>query len=604
MNQLLQHFKTLTTHPKNAQELKGLIVRLALRGNLTKNWRLTNPNVSDVSQLIKDIQTEKNDLIERRKLRPNKSKEIKVTLEMKYKIPETWKWFNLSEVAFFQEGPGIRKWQFRETGVKLLNVQNIVGDALVLDNTDKHVDTDEFLEKYQHFQVEEGDLLFASSGGSWGKSAWFKDPGYKVMLNTSMVRLCFYSKDWFQDYLKTFISSEFFKDQMRHQLVGIQPNFGSTHLNRVYIPIPPLEEQKAIVEVVNQLFVEIEELEQQTKARIQLKQDYVTSALQQLANGDTAKEWTSIQAKFSTFFTEKSAIKQLRESILQLAVQGKLTTHWRTVNPDTEDASVLLERIKAEKEALIKTKTIKKEKLLPAITEDEIPYDLPEGWVWCKLGTVTDIIAGASFKSGDFNSKGGTKCIKITNAGVREFVESKDYLPGDFDEKYPNYLIKEGDLVLALTRPYIKAGLKISTCPPSYNNSLLNQRVAAIRSMTDSIYHPYIFSFIQSPEVLSYYKEKFDGKSQQPNMKMGDITDLVIALPPTAEQKAIVEKVNTLMALCDKLEKEIKVNTTQVEQLMQSCLKEVLEDKPKSRYEQDLENIRMSLAAEGEKEYK
>ena len=205
------------------------------------------------------------------------------------------------------------------------------------------------------------------------------------------------------------------------------------------------------------------------------------------------------------------------------------------------------------------------------------PYELPEGWVWCRMGTVTDIIAGASFKSGDFNETGGAKCIKITNAGVREFKETNDFLPENFQTKYPNYLIKEGDLVLALTRPYIKDGLKISICPGSYHKSLLNQRVASIRSITDNVYHPYIFTFIQSPKVLNHYKSMFDGKSQQPNMKMGDITELLISIPPLEEQIAIVEKANSLMILCDELEQQVDNSQSQIEQLMQSCLKEVFE---------------------------
>ena len=576
--QLLEHFNELSLHPKNAKKLKELIVRLALRGDLTEYWRSENPNVIVASEQIKLIKKEREELLNERKVKLKKICEMPSTIKMMYKLPITWQWQNLQEVVFFQEGPGIRNWQFRDQGIKLLNVQNIVGDSLVLNNTNKYVEKEEFEQTYSHFQVEEGDLLFASSGGSWGKSAWFKDEGYPVMLNTSMIRLRFFSSKWFPDYLKSFISSEFFKDQMREQLVGIQPNFGSTHLSRVYIPIPPLEEQKAIVEVVNKLFAEVDQLESLTKERITLKEDFVTSALKQLSTRDTSTEWAFLKEHFSTFFTEKSNIKKLRESILQLAVQGKLTSDWRRLNPETEHASLLLARIRKEKEQLVKEKKIKKENPLPKISHEEIPYELPEGWVWCRLGEITDIIAGASFKSGDFNESGGAKCVKITNAGVREFVETNDYLPENFQKKYPNYLIKKGDLILALTRPYIKDGLKISVCPLSYHNSLLNQRVAAIRSMTEEIHQPYIFSFIQSPKVLNHYKSMFDNKSQQPNMKMGDITELLISLPPLEEQKAIIEKVNSLMDLCDELVATIEISKTTQEKWMESSLREVFEN--------------------------
>lgn len=157
---------------------------------------------------------------------------------MQYDLPDSWRWFRLSEVAFFQEGPGIRNWQFRTEGVKLLNVQNIVDGQLELDNSDRYISNEEFASTYQHFAVEEGDILFASSGTSWGKVAWFEDPGYTVMLNTSMVRLKFYSQRCFDAFLLLFLRTEFFRTQMQIQLVGIQPNFGSAHRGRVYIPVP------------------------------------------------------------------------------------------------------------------------------------------------------------------------------------------------------------------------------------------------------------------------------------------------------------------------------------------------------------------------------
>ncbi|TYB74055.1 restriction endonuclease subunit S [Bizionia myxarmorum] len=276
--------------------------------------------------------------------------------------------------------------------------------------------------------------------------------------------------------------------------------------------------------------------------------------------------------------------KELKGLILQLAIQGKLTANWRAENKDIEPASELLKRIQKEKEQLVKEKKIKKGNVFSELSYDDIPYTISEKWIWCKVGDITDIIAGASFKSGDFNKTGGVKCIKITNAGVRDFVETNDYLPEGFNELYTNYLIKEGDLILALTRPYIKDGLKISTCPPSYNNSLLNQRVASIRSMSSYVFHPYIFSFIQSPMVLKLYKSKFDGKSQQPNMKMGDIIDLVISLPPLEEQKEIVKVVETLFKEVEQLEQLTVARIGLKEDFLTSALNQLTTNNAKQEW--------------------
>ncbi len=243
-------------------DLSKTILTLAVQGKLVPQDPDDEPAIMDLDE----IEAEKAALIETRKLRPNLVTEISQTKVLQYEVPDSWRWFRLGDVAFFQEGPGIRNWQFRTEGIKLLNVQNIVDGKLVLENTDRHISAEEFESTYRHFAVETGDILFASSGASWGKTAWFEDPGYTVMLNTSMVRLKFYSKLCDDAFLLLFLRTNFFKTQMEIQLVGIQPNFGSTHLGRVYIPLPPLAEQRRIIAKVNQLMALVDELEAQVAA--------------------------------------------------------------------------------------------------------------------------------------------------------------------------------------------------------------------------------------------------------------------------------------------------------------------------------------------------
>ncbi|MFH1096505.1 MAG: restriction endonuclease subunit S [Candidatus Desantisbacteria bacterium] len=268
---------------------------------------------------------------------------------------------------------------------------------------------------------------------------------------------------------------------------------------------------------------------------------------------------------------------KLRQAVLQEAVEGKLTVEWRKKNPDLvsgeNHASKLLEKIKAEKERLNKEGRIKKSKPLSPITDDEKPFDLPEGWVWCRLGEISQIFAGYSFNSYDFRTGNGAKCIKITNAGVKEIVETNERLPESFINKYPEFLVKEGDLIVALTRPYIALGLKVSKCPGAYNNALLNQRVAAIRQ-TYSVNFEFVYLFMISDFVLNGYKEKFEKANLQPNLKMNDLTELKIPLPTLAEQQAIVERVDKLMVMTDELEKQVAERKSQSQLLMQSVLRE------------------------------
>ena len=281
--------------------------------------------------------------------------------------------------------------------------------------------------------------------------------------------------------------------------------------------------------------------------------------------------------------TQKQLISQLKQAILQEAIQGKLTQEWRVQNPNVEPASKLLERIKAEKEQLIKDKKIKKEKTLPPITEDEIPFEIPEGWVWCRLGSVSLYLNGKGFESSDFQKNKGIKCIKITNAGVGEVIPTDDTLPLNYKEKYSDYLDNENDIVIALTRPYIADGLKVSLCPKEYNESLLNQRVAVIKGLF--VKNKYIYKYLRTNFVLKGYKDEFDSKGQQPNLKTEHITKLLFPLPPVEEQKAIVEKVETLMRKCSALEQEITQSEQHANMLMQAVLKEAFEGKTENTEE-------------------
>jgi len=161
-----------------------------------------------------------------------------------------WPMVRFDDFVFFQEGPGIRNWQFTTEGIKLLNVKNIVDGQIILDNSDKYISKIEFEQKYKHFLIEDGDIILASSGATYGKNAFFHDPGYPVMVNTSNIRLHPRpGKSILQGYIKLILDSNSFKSQIDKLITGAaQPNFGPLHLKQIVFPLPPLEIQQQIVE--------------------------------------------------------------------------------------------------------------------------------------------------------------------------------------------------------------------------------------------------------------------------------------------------------------------------------------------------------------------
>lgn len=342
-----------------------------------------------------------------------------------------------------------------------------------------------------------------------------------------------------REFFNVFLQSPVFLDAC------IKASKGNTNRKRVdesffldfEVNLPPFEEQHQLIQKIN-------------KARAAIE-----TATHEIAH-------------------QQTLLGKLKQAILQEAIQGKLTAEWRADNPITEPASELLQRIQAEKARLIAEKKIRKEKPLPEITPEEIPFEIPDGWEWCRFGEVVRLMNGASFASGDFQKGDGVKCIKITNAGVDQFVETDDTLPSNFVESYSNYQVFTGDMILALTRPYIADGLKISRCPESYNGALLNQRVAAIRPLDGTIDPDFAYLFLGSAFVLQGYQTEFESKGQQPNLKSSHVTHLRFPLPPLAEQAAIVERVEALMATCRELEAEIERSRTHAADLLQAVLKE------------------------------
>ena len=279
--------------------------------------------------------------------------------------------------------------------------------------------------------------------------------------------------------------------------------------------------------------------------------------------------WQRLANHFDLLFSGPMgawAIDRLKDTILQLAVMGKLVPQ----NPEDEPASKLLERIEEEKARLVKEGKIKKPKKLPPVSDEEKPFELPEGWVSLYLEELGHVFAGCSFKSEEFISEPGVRTIKITNVGVGKLQSTDDYLPEEFLDTHSQYIVKKNDLVIALTRPYIAEGLKVSICNETFNDSLLNQRVAAIRPYING---DFLYMFMQSRFVLGKFRERFGNSGLQPNLKMSDVTKLVIPTPPLAEQQRIVAKVDELFALCDQLKDRLQ-HASETEQHLTNAIVE------------------------------
>ncbi|PHS20384.1 MAG: hypothetical protein COA86_00065 [Kangiella sp.] len=271
---------------------------------------------------------------------------------------------------------------------------------------------------------------------------------------------------------------------------------------------------------------------------------------------------------------QQTLLKKLRQQILQEAIEGKLTVDWRKKKPNVEPASKLLKRIQAEKEQLIKDKKIKKQKILPPISEEEKPFALPDGWVWCRLNNVIyeNPKNGYSPKTVDFPTT--TKTLKLGATTSGKFI--------DTETKYINEKIpKDSFLWLNKREILIQRGNSIDFVGVSaiYNGAAykfvypdLMMKLKPAKSISEI----YLHHVLMSP----YCRDNAVGaQKSMPKINQGVVSNTLVSLCSQAEQKAIVAKVEKLLALCDQLETQITNNQSHADQLMQSVLKEAFSTK-------------------------
>jgi type I restriction enzyme S subunit len=201
-------------------------------------------------------------------------------------VPEHWTVAKFARIAFMQEGPGLRKWQFTDDGTLVICVTNITENGIDFSSFQKFISTEEYEESYKHFTVNRGDILLSSSGNSWGKVAVYDDDE-KVMLNTSTIRInALEDGDATRDYLQIALQSIGVREQLGVAMTGsCQPNFGPTHLKTVMVALPPPDEQAEIVKYVEERLETFTQLQAQAERAIELLQERRTALISAAVTG-------------------------------------------------------------------------------------------------------------------------------------------------------------------------------------------------------------------------------------------------------------------------------------------------------------------------------
>jgi len=536
------------------KKLRELILELAVRGKLVPQ----DPNDEPASVLLEKIAAEKAQLIKDKKIKKTKTLPEISEDEKPFELPDGWEWVRLGECGNIFNGNSInaRLKEQKYTGVEGLPfvATKDVGYGFDLLNYDNGIAIP--LNEPKFKVAHKGAILICAEGGSAGKKCGLIDRD-----------ICFGNKLFANElfgginsrYILSVYLTPMFYDLFNQSMTGIIGGISTAKFVELIVPIAPLTEQHRIVTKVDELMVLCDQLEQQTENSITAHKTLVETLLATLTNSENAEafnqNWTRIAEHFDTLFTTEHSIDQLIQTVLQLAVMGKLVPQ----NPNDEPASVLLEKIAAEKEQLIKDKKIKKQKVLPTISEDEKSFELPNGWEWVILQNITSKITDGDHQTPPRISS-GYKLLSAKN--VRDGyldMNNCDFIAEEHYIKSRERCLPEcGDLLIVS----VGGTIGRSSVVPVDSEFALVRSVALIKPM---ILNSYYFKYAMDSKLLqdSIHSRKRGGA--QPCLYLSEIGKFPFSLPPLTEQHRIVKKVDELMNLFDQI--KVRLNDAQTTQL-------------------------------------
>ncbi|EOW9329804.1 restriction endonuclease subunit S [Vibrio cholerae] len=521
------------------KKLRELILELAVRGKLVPQ----DPTDEPANNILARSIAIKESLLTEGKIKKSRAKKD-IKEEHFYDYPASWATAKIEDLIQVINGRAYKKSEMLSSGIPILRVGN-----LFTSNEWYYSDLDLDADKY----IDRGDLIYAWSA-SFGPFIW---EGSRVIYHYHIWKMdIFHDGALDKNFSKLFLQA--ISERIKASGNGIAMiHMTKERMEKVVHPLPPIEEQRRIVAKVDELMTLCDQLEQQTEASLDAHQVLVETLLATLTNSQDATElmanWGRISEHFDTLFTTEQSIDQLKQTILQLAVMGKLVPQ----DPNDEPAAKLLERIAEEKAQLVKEKKIKKQKALPPIAEDEKPFELPNGWEWVKFGELSEFINGDRSKNYPNKDEYVDQGIPWINTGHIE-------PDGTLTTKDMNFITKEKfdtlrsgkiihtDLVYCLRGATFGKTAFVSP----YVEGAIASSLMIIRPYNVSL-REFFYTYLISPFGHSQIF-RFDNGSAQPNLSANSVMLYAFPCPPIEEQIRITTKVRELFLMCDQLKQRLR----------------------------------------------
>ncbi|EEF9795009.1 restriction endonuclease subunit S [Salmonella enterica] len=528
------------------KKLRELILELAVRGKLVPQ----DPNDEPASELLKRIAAEKTELVKQGKIKKQKPLPEISEEEKPFELPVGWEWVTFSHLGHFFGGktPSKMKDEYWGGTIPWVTPKDMKTN-LIVDSEDKvtPLAIEDGLTK-----VSPGSILFVARSGILRRIFPVAITSIECTVNQDLKVLSPFLSE-ISYYIRLMMNGfeRYIVENLTKTGTTVESLLFDDFISHPFM-IPPFAEQNRILSTVKKLMSLCDQLEQHSLTSLDAHQQLVETLLTTLTDSQNAdalaENWARISEHFDTLFTTEASIDALKQTILQLAVMGKLVPQ----DPNDEPASELLKRIAQEKAQLVKDGKIKKQKPLPPISDKEKPFEVPEGWEWCKFGLISEFINGDRGSNYPNKNEYVVHGIPWINTGHIEKNGTLSITDMNFiTEKKFNELrsgkIQSGDLVYCLRGATFG---KTAFVKP-YESGAIASSLMIIRPFIREM-GEYIYNYLISPFGRSQIF-RFDNGSAQPNLSANSVMLYAFACPPLQEQFKIHKKITELFHICDNL---------------------------------------------------
>ncbi|EDF9812380.1 restriction endonuclease subunit S [Salmonella enterica subsp. enterica serovar Tennessee] len=520
------------------KKLRELILELAVRGKLVPQDSSDEP----ASELLKRIAAEKAELVKQGKIKKTKPLPEISEEEKPFELPVGWEWVRLPEITHYQVGktPSTKNssfWGSHENGIPWVSISDLVQNGIV-EITSKHISKKAKEDIFKYSPVPAGTILM-SFKLTVGKTSLLNIDAYHNEAIISIYEMNGLNRNYLF-HLLPLIS------QLGNTKQAIMGNtLNSKSLSMLVVPVPSTKEQIRIVKKYEELMSLCDQLEQHSLTSLDAHQQLVETLLTTLTDSQNTDEltenWARISEHFDTLFTTEASIDALKQTILQLAVMGKLVPQ----DPNDEPASELLKRIAQEKAQLVKDGKMKKQKPLPPISDEEKPFELPDGWEWVKLGNILhDIKYGTSQKC-DYNIS-GYPVLRIPNI-VKGIIDLADIKYGALtDSELKDLTLNKNDLLFIRSNGSTNIVGQSTLVQHDLKDHAYAGYIIRVRLHNEYINARYINMIMKSNLIREQIEGPIRTTTGVKNINSNELMGLLVPLPPKNEQGIIIKKINEI----------------------------------------------------------